>query len=68
MQETTGQTPFWLVYGMEAVMSMEYIVPRLHIATLTGKTDRKTLEERLTQLEENEEERFLASFHQQVQK
>lgn len=31
-------------------------------------TDREALEERLVQLEELEEEHFLASFHQQVQK
>jgi len=59
-----GQTPFWLVYGIEAVMPMEYIVPNLHIVALTGMTDREALEERLAQLEELEEEWFLASFHQ----
>lgn len=63
-----GQTPFRLVYGMETVMSMEYIVPSLCIATLTGMTDHEALEKRLTQLDELEEEWFLASFHQQVQK
>ena len=26
----TGQTPFKLVYGQEAVMPMEYIIPSLH--------------------------------------
>eukprot|EP00253_Pinus_taeda_P014229 PITA_14229 len=63
-----GQTPFQLVYGAEVVMSMEYIIPSLRIEVLTGMTDREALEERLTQLEELEEERFLAGFHQQVQK
>lgn len=47
---------------------MEYIVPSLHIATLPGMTDRGALEEMLTQLEELEEEWFLAGFHHQVQK
>ena len=60
----TGQTPFRLVYGVEAVMPMEYIVPSLRIAALTGMTDRKALEERLTQLDELAEERFLVGFHQ----
>lgn len=63
-----GQTPFLLVYGMEAVMPIEYIVPSLRIAVLTRMTDREALEERLAQLEELEEEWFLAGFHQQVQK
>eukprot|EP00253_Pinus_taeda_P029088 PITA_29088 len=33
--------------------------------SLTGMTDREALEERIVQLEELKEERFLASFHQQ---
>ena len=64
----TGQTPFRLVYGVEAVMPMEYIMPILHIEVLTGMTDHGTLEERLAQLDEIEEEIFLAGFHEQVQK
>ena len=64
----TGQTPFRLVYGVEVVMPMEYIMPSLHIVALTGMTDHGALEERLTQLDEFEEERFLAGFDQQVQK
>ena len=66
-KKLTGQTPFRLVYGVEAVMPMEYIVPSLHIAALIGMTNRGALEERLAQLEELEEERFLVGFHQQVQ-
>jgi len=63
-----GQTPFRLVYGVEAVMPMEYIVPSLCIAALIGMTDHRALVERLTQLDELEEERFIAGFHQEVQK
>lgn len=63
-----GQTPFRLVYGVESVIPMEYIVPNLCIIVLTGMIDSEALEERLTQLEELEEEWFLVSFHQQVQK
>jgi len=59
-----GQTPFQLVYGMEAIMPMEYIVPSLCIAMLIGMTDREALEERLVQSEELEEELFLVGFHQ----
>ena len=61
-----GQTPFKLVYSVEAVTPMEYIMPSLHIATLTGKTDHRALEERLATLEELEEEQILAGFHQEM--
>jgi len=44
-------------------MPMEYIVPSLCIAVLIGTTDNGALEERLTQLEELEEESFLVGFH-----
>ena len=52
------------IYGVEAVMPMEYIVPSPCIVALTSMTDREALEERLTQLEELEDECFLARFHQ----
>eukprot|EP00253_Pinus_taeda_P026022 PITA_26022 len=67
-KKLTGQTPFQLVYSMEFVMPMEYIVPSLCIAALTGMTNCEALEERLVQLEELKEEQFLAGFHQHVQK
>lgn len=60
----TRQTPFRLVCGVEAIMPMEYILPRLCIVMLTGMMDRGALEERITQLDELEDERFLAGFHQ----
>lgn len=59
----TGQTPFRLVYGIEEVIPMEYIVPILRIETLTEVEDCKNLEEQLVQLVELEEDRFLARFH-----
>ena len=62
----TGQTPFRLVYSMEVVMLMEYIVPSLRIMAMIGLADHRALEEWLTQLEELEEEWFLARFHQKV--
>lgn len=49
-------------------MPMEHIVPSLRIATFTRMKDRGALEERLAQLIELEEDRFLTGFHQQVQK
>jgi len=47
-KKLVGQTPFRLVYGVEVVMPMEYIVPSLRIAVLTGMTNLGALEERLT--------------------
>eukprot|EP00253_Pinus_taeda_P034714 PITA_34714 len=64
-KKLTSQTPFWLVYGKEAIMPMEYIVPSLRITAITGMENRGALEEWLAQLEELEEEQFLARFHQQ---
>eukprot|EP00253_Pinus_taeda_P027286 PITA_27286 len=63
-----GQTPFRLVYGIEVVMPMEYIVPSLRIVAFIGMVDHRALEEKLVQLTELEKDRFLARFHQQVQK
>jgi len=47
-KKLTGQTPFRLVYGVEAVMPMEYIMTSLCIVVLTSMMDRGALEERLT--------------------
>jgi len=59
----TGQTPFRLVYGIEAMIPMEYIVPTLHIATFTGMVDHEALDELLVQLMELQEDISLAGFH-----
>jgi len=44
-------------------MSMEYIMNSLRIAALTGMMNCGALEERLAQLDELEQEIFLARFH-----
>ena len=44
----TGKTPFWLVYGQEVCMPMEYIVPSLRIVAITEMIDIGALEERLS--------------------
>ena len=49
-------------------MPMEYIIPSLHISTFTNMAEPDIMEEQLTQLMALEEDRFLANFHQQVQK
>jgi hypothetical protein len=47
---------------------MEYLVPSLRIAAFTGMDDTGIVQDRLAQLMELEEDRFIAGFHQQVQK
>ena len=47
---------------------MEYIVPSLRIAAITKMTDIGTIEERLAQFVQMEEDRFIAGFHQNVEK
>jgi transposase InsO family protein len=64
----TMQTPFKLVYGLEVVVLMEYLVPRLRIVAFTCMDDSGVVQERLTQLVELEEDRFIVGFHQQIQK
>ena len=49
-------------------MPMDYILPSLRIAQITGMTDTDTVEERLAQLLALEEDRFIVGFHQKVQK
>ena len=44
----TGHTPFRLVYGQEAMMPMEYIVPTLRIAAFTNMADPDIMEERMS--------------------
>lgn len=67
-KKLTRQTLFRLVYCVEAIIPMEYIVPSLHIVVLIGMMDHGALEERITQLDELEEEIFRVGFHQLVQK
>ena len=49
-------------------MPMEYIVPSMKIAALTNLANEETIEERLLHLLELEEDKFVARFHQPVQK
>ena len=37
-KKLTGHTPFRLVYGHEAVVPLEYLIPSLCIATITNRT------------------------------
>ena len=67
-KKLTGHTAFSLVYGQDLVMPMDYIMPSLRIAQITGMIDIDTTNERLVQLLALEEDRFTAGFHQKVQK
>ena len=46
-KKLTGHTPFSLVYGQEAAMPMEYIIPSLRVSQITGMDDTDTMNERL---------------------
>jgi hypothetical protein len=64
----TMQTPFKLVYGLETIVPMEYLVPSLRITTFTDMDDTSVVQNRLVQLVDLEEDIFITGFHQQVQK
>jgi hypothetical protein len=67
-KKLTMQAPFKLVYGIEVVVPMEYSVPILRIDAFTDMDDIGIVRERLAQLVELEEDRFITGFPQQVQK
>ena len=60
----TRHTPFCLVYGKALVMPMKYIVPSMHIALLMYMSEEGVLHNRLDELMQLEEDRFLDRFHQ----
>ena len=62
------QTPFRLVYGQEFMIPMEYIVLIQIIYVITEITYVDVVKERLLQIVHMEEERFVAGFHQNVEK
>jgi hypothetical protein len=45
-------TPFKLVYGLEVVVPMEYLVPSLRIAAFTDMDDTGIVQDRIAQLVE----------------
>jgi hypothetical protein len=57
-----------LVYGKEAVVPAEFITPSLYISQATRMIDEESVVQRLAELQELEETRFLADFHQSVEK
>ena len=63
-----GHTLFKLLYGQEAVMPMEYIVPSLRIVSATGMDNAEALEDCIAQLIHLEEDHFIVGFHHRVEK
>jgi hypothetical protein len=53
-------TPFLMVYGKEAVVPLDYLIPSLRIAMITNMTEEGVAQEKLDHLMELEEERILA--------
>jgi len=64
----TGKTPFRLVYEHEAVILMEFFVPRLCVTAITNLSNSGAIHELLSQLVQLEKDIFSTGFHQQVQK
>ena len=56
------------MYGKEAIMPMEYIVPSLRVVSIAEITNVDHVEDRLLELVQLEEERFVVGFHQNVEK
>lgn len=63
-----NQNPFQLVYGREAVVPAEFIIPSLLITSIVHFIEEDSINELLHELKELEEDRFLEEFHQTVQK
>lgn len=56
-------TPFRLVYGKEAIIPMEFLVPSLDVTFFTKMMDKGAFKNRLNELMQLEEDGFLAGFH-----
>jgi hypothetical protein len=61
-------TPFHLVYGKEVVVPAKLITLSLYIAQIRNLLEDELVVQRLVELQELEETRFLADFHQSVEK
>lgn len=63
---TTGHTPFQLMFGQEAVVPAEFLVPSLRIALENKLGDADSLAERLSNLTKLDEKRLLAQWATEV--
>jgi hypothetical protein len=64
----TGIPHFSWFMGKEVVVPTDFITPSLYIAQATHMTDDESVAQRIADLQELEEARFLAYFHQSVEK
>ena len=64
MKKIHKYSPFHLVYGKEVVVPIEFITPSLYIAQITHMSEDESVVWRLMELQEIEETRLLADFHQ----
>ncbi|MCO5598130.1 hypothetical protein L7F22_052222 [Adiantum nelumboides] len=62
---TTGMTPFRLVYGLEAVVPMEFVVPSLRV-TAEKMTPKLSVQHRSRNLMQLEEDRLVSSYITEV--
>ena len=63
-KRVTGKAPFKLLYGKEAVMTMQYIIPSIRIVAIIGMSDEREIKERMTHLVSLEKDHFITGFHQ----
>ena len=63
---STGETPYSLVYGMEAVLPIEVQIPSLRIMKVAGLNEDNWIQTRLDQLNLINEKRLTAIFHGQT--
>ena len=61
-------TPFQLVYGKEVVVPTKFITLSLYITHITHMLEDESVAQRLMELQELEETRFLVDFHQSFEK
>ncbi|XP_059066457.1 uncharacterized protein LOC131857758 [Cryptomeria japonica] len=59
---TTGQTPFQLMYGQEALVPTEFMVPSLHTAIENKLGDMESPREQLYALNKLDEKRMMAQW------
>ena len=56
-----------MLYGQQAVVPLEFLLPSLDVATINNMIECGAIEERISQLMEIEEDRILTRFFQEVQ-
>ncbi|KAH9288330.1 hypothetical protein KI387_032447, partial [Taxus chinensis] len=61
-------TPFQLVFGTEAVLPIEFMLPSLHIAFVGGLVDEQALDEYIEKMIQMDERRAIARWSQKQEK